>query len=85
MRNSTIHPDNFLSNLHRDDRDNLLKAAKMTGVRIYFEERACNVYGMPLKDTIGVFTSDLAQDHSEMWNQFNKLMKRNRHPMFRRS
>jgi hypothetical protein len=81
---STVKDDNFLSNLHKNDRETLLKAAKITGVRIYFEDKGTDYYGMPLKDTVGVYSADLAQDHKELWIQFNRLMQKNRNPMFRR-
>lgn len=75
-----VHPSNFISNLEKRDKYNLLNAAKKTNTRIYFEDRAFDGNGMPLKDLVAVFSSDEGQDCGDMWLEFNyanTLFRRN--------
>jgi hypothetical protein len=71
MKKKYIHSTNFISNLEKRDRYNLLAAAKKTGTRIYFEDKAYDGNGLPLKDMVGVFSSDVTQDYGDMWLEYN--------------
>jgi hypothetical protein len=75
MSNSYVHPVNFISNLDKRDKYALIRAANSTNTKIYFEEKAYDGKGMPLKDIIGVFSGDTTQNYSSMWSEYNNILR----------
>ena len=66
------HPDNFLSNMERKDKPALIKAAQVTKTKVYTQDKAYDFNGRKLPDCIAILSSDMEQDHSDMWCQFNE-------------
>ena len=71
------HPKNFISNLPKNHRGVIMRAAKETGVRIYTEDSAYKAYGQRIKDAISVFTSVQDQNLTPMWIRYNELISYN--------
>jgi hypothetical protein len=68
-----VHTKNFISNLDKRDKRALVEASKRSSIKIYFEDKAYDANGLLLKDTIGVFSNDMEQDHSDLWCEYNYL------------
>jgi len=69
-----VHSNNFMSNLDKRDRRAVMEASRKTGIKVYFEDKAYDGNGLPLKDLIGVFATDPTQDHSDLWCEYNYLV-----------
>jgi len=68
-------PNNYISNLPKEDTEILEQAAEKTNVRIAIKSQGYDVDGCPLKETAGVYSMDMAQDHTPMWIAYNEMKR----------
>ena len=75
LESDELTGSSLLTNMQACDAPVLRKAAQNTGFNIYIENEAFSCYGKKIPNTIGVYSCDIYKDHSDFWNEFNKLKK----------